>query len=350
MIIGSCGFGSTGSSVLTDFLREYDDVQVYDNFEFTLAYRVDGLQDLESHLVTKFSKTSSGDYAIKRFLDSSKMYCTPFINKPCKGKVFYKLSKEYIDSIEQLNYKGIESVDLNRGNVISNMFAFFSKKILMKYCEKILRRRLYWWPARKIHFSIKPDNFYEETIKYTNKIFEAMGADLSKPICLDQPFEGNNPRQSMKFFEDAYAIRIDRDPRDLYLEYKYSKDVDDKFFPHSNVDDFILYFKKLREKVEDDDKIISIKFEEFIYEYDKTKKRIEDFLGIKNHVAPKKWFNPQRSINNTQMIRKHPEDIEDIKKIEKELSEYLFPFENYPNVKFTGKGFTGAGRKMTDEK
>ena len=49
MIIGSCGYGATGSSVLTDLLREYDDIQVYDNFEFVIAYRVDGLQDLEYH-------------------------------------------------------------------------------------------------------------------------------------------------------------------------------------------------------------------------------------------------------------------------------------------------------------
>ena len=51
MIIGSCGYGATGSSVLTDLLREYDDIQVYDNFEFVIAYRVDGLQDLEYHLM-----------------------------------------------------------------------------------------------------------------------------------------------------------------------------------------------------------------------------------------------------------------------------------------------------------
>ena len=39
MIIGACGFGATGSSVLTDLLREYDDIQVYDTFEFiTMPY------------------------------------------------------------------------------------------------------------------------------------------------------------------------------------------------------------------------------------------------------------------------------------------------------------------------
>ena len=51
MIIGSCGFGGTGSSVLTDLLSEYDDVDVKDSFEFVLPYISDGLEDLEYHLM-----------------------------------------------------------------------------------------------------------------------------------------------------------------------------------------------------------------------------------------------------------------------------------------------------------
>ena len=272
MIIGSCGYGATGSSVLTDLLHEYDGVQVYDNFEFVLAYRVDGLQSLEFNTVIQPARQASGDYAIKRFLEASKCYKTPFINKPCNGKTFYKLSKEYVSNIEQLSFKGIETADMYTGNTIRNMFSFFSKKVWMKFWGKILKKRLYWWPARKIHFCINPDNFYEETIKYTNNILKAMGADLSKPICLDQPFEGNHPENSMKFFEDSYAIVIDRDPRDLYLEYKYSKNVDMKFVPNTSVDDFIIYYRLLRTQKKDNDRIISIRFEEFIYEYRQQKR------------------------------------------------------------------------------
>ena len=68
MIIGACGYGATGSSVVTDLLREYDNVQVYDDFEFVLSYRVDGLQDLEYHVMKQYAKNETSDYAIKRFL------------------------------------------------------------------------------------------------------------------------------------------------------------------------------------------------------------------------------------------------------------------------------------------
>lgn len=94
MIIGSCGYGATGSSVLTDLLSEYDNVQLFDSFEFVVAYRVDGLQDLEYHLMKQYAKCASGDYAIKRFRDWTSCYRTPFINKPCNGVTFQKISKD----------------------------------------------------------------------------------------------------------------------------------------------------------------------------------------------------------------------------------------------------------------
>ena len=48
MIIGACGFGATGSSVVTDYLHEFDGIQVKDNFEFTYVSGVNGLV-YESH-------------------------------------------------------------------------------------------------------------------------------------------------------------------------------------------------------------------------------------------------------------------------------------------------------------
>ena len=61
-----------------------------------------------------------------------------------------------------------------------------------------------------------------------------------------------------------------------------------------------------------------------------------------------KIFNPNRSINNTQLSRLHPEDKEDIEYIENELKEFLFPFEKFPKPEFNGKPFVGASRNMTD--
>lgn len=350
MIIGACGYGATGSSVLTDLLHEYDDVQIFDDFEFVISYRVDGLEDLEYHLMKQYAKNSSGDYAIKRFLEMSKCYKTPFINKPCSGKKFYRISEEFINEIVQISYPGVDTADILGGSILRNIFAFASKKIFMpKIVEKITRRQSYLWPCRKMYYSVEPENFYDAAKKYTNRILESMGVDLTKPVCLDQPFEGNDPTQSFPFFEDPYAVVIDRDPRDLYLSGKYTKNPNIKFAPKSNVDDFIIYYRNMRKHIQKHERVLYLRFEDLIYNYDESVSKLESFLRLGKHIRKKQVFDPERSINNTQLVRLHPEDASEIEKIGKELKEFLFPFENYPDTVFSGRPFDGAARNMVEQ-
>ena len=55
MFIGVCGYGATGSSALVGLLKEYPELKVCDNAEIQEAFRIDGLQDLEYHLVKQYS-------------------------------------------------------------------------------------------------------------------------------------------------------------------------------------------------------------------------------------------------------------------------------------------------------
>lgn len=350
MIIGSCGYGATGSSVLTDLLTEYDGIQVFDNFEFTISYRVDGIEDLEYHLMKQYAKNSSGDYAIKRFLDISKSYKTPFINKPCDGETFYRLSKKFIDEITQTTYKGMDTFDVLNGNILRNIFALASKKIFMpKLIEKITKKTSYVWPARTMYYSVEPSNFYEAAREYTSNIIESMGGNLNEKVVLDQPFEGNAPEQSFPFFEDPFAVVIDRDPRDLYLAGKYTKDPNFKFTPKDDVKKFIVYYKMMRKRRSIHKNVLNLNFEDFIYEYDRTVQKVEAFLSLGEHIRKKEVFEPSKSINNTQLIRLHPEDKKDIQEIENELPEFLYPFERYKSVEFNGRPFDGAARKMFEQ-
>ena len=154
-----------------------------------------------------------------------------------------------------------------------------------------------------MYYSVEPENFYEEAKKYINNILEAMGVDLSRPVCLDQPFEGNAPQQSFPFFDDPYAVVIDRDPRDLYLAGKYTKDPNFKFTPKKNVDDFIIYYKNLRKNQKNDNqRILRVNFEDLIYCYEDSIKKIEEFLNLGEHIREKQIFDPEKSINNTCLL------------------------------------------------
>lgn len=86
----------------------------------------------------------------------------------------------------------------------------------------------------------------------------AMGADLNKPTCLDQPFESNCPEHSFPFFEDPYAVVIDRDSGDLYFDEKYTTSPDGKFFHRTNVKDFVIHCRNMRKNITDNPRVLRI--------------------------------------------------------------------------------------------
>lgn len=353
MIIGSCGFGATGSSVITDLLREFDGLQIYDDYEFTYTYRADGLEDLEYHLVKQFSRGVSGDAAIKRFLYAARYIYTPLLHKPIDAKTFMKITNDYIDALVQTSFKGMESIDVISGNILKNIITLGMKKVILpKTVERWTHKPSYMWPNRKIYVCVKPENFYEESREYIRKIFRAMGADLDRPIVLDQPFEGNAPEQSFPFFDDPKAIIVDRDPRDLYLETKYRHLAECRFLPRDDVSKFCEYYIRMRtdRPTEDTDRILNLKFEDLIYKYDECITKIIAFLGLGEHVRRKKVFDPDRSVNNTQLIRKYPQEQHAIDHIEERLKGYLYPFELFKDIKTDGEAVLGSAKYQARRK
>lgn len=349
MIIGACGYGATGSSIITDFMREFDDVQVFDDFEFTFCYRVDGIEDLEYHVMKEFSKSISGDAAIKRFLYAANYIKTPLIHKPCNEKKYLEIVHKYIDSIVQVRFKGMESIDICSGNILRNILALgMKKKILPNTIEKWRGKPSYMWPNRELYICVQPENFYEASQEFIRDILAVMGANPNKTIVLDQPFSGNNPQKSMKFFDNPKAIVIDRDPRDLYLESKYRFLAECRFLPRDDIKKFCEYYKRIHtgRPTESTDDILLLQFENLMYHYDREIERIIKFAGLGEHVRKKAYFNPSRSVNNTQIIRKYPQEKDNIAYIEKELKDYLFPFENYQDVDTSGEAMLGSAKYL----
>lgn len=351
MIIGSCGYGATGSSVVTDFIREFDDIQIFDDFEFSFTYRVDGLQDLEYHLMKQYAKNISGDAAIKRFLYAANYIKTPLIHKPCDSKEYMRIVNKFIDSIVQTKFKGIETIDIVSGNVTRNIFALGMKKKLMKFfIERWTKKPCYLWPYRDIYVSIEPENFYEAAKQFIRDILKAMGADFSKPIVLDQPFEGNAPQNSFKYFDDPIAVLVDRDPRDLFLETKRHGFYEGRFIPIDDVKKFVEYYRRIHtgRPMEATDRILPIRLEDMIYKYEETTAKVIEFCKLGKHVRKRQIFNPDRSVNNTQLIRRYPDEQTNVEYIEKELPEFLFPYEQYKDVDTTSGGFVLGSEKSIE--
>ena len=81
----------------------------------------------------------------------------------------------------------------------------------------------------------------------------------------------------------------------------------------------------------DTNKVLRIRLEALIFDYENTRKTIIETLGLKeeDHIEKQKYFKPRVSMRGTQLYKKIPGHSEEIAYIERELKEYLFDFESY---------------------
>lgn len=82
-----------------------------------------------------------------------------------------------------------------------------------------------------------------------------------------------------------------------------------------------------------DCRILRVQFEDLIYNYDDELKEIYDFLGVGKdlHINKFKFFDPNQSINNTQLFLLKDRFEDDISVIQESLPEYIYQFPHKPS-------------------
>lgn len=347
MVIGTCGFCSTGSSAVSDYLREFDENQVLDRFEFTMVYLPDGLEDLDYHLNKNINRDDNCCIAIPRFIRAMKTseHMLSVIAGLPESEV-HKKTLAFVDSIVQMRWKSKRRTDslLYPTWFYRNIGTRLMGQRIIPLLNRLFHKQYMLYPYRMLDVSIKPDGFLDKSRQLIKWYMEKLGADYSKNIVLDQPFIGNDPAKSFKFFENAVAFVVDRDPRDNYIFTREFLSKKGRFIPSDTVEEFVFYYKLLRDNMpykDPDHRICRLNFEEMVYDYENATRKIRDFLHLSDNPHPRTVFDPELSINNTQLILKFPQYQKDVEYIERELSEYLFDFSRYPRPNNTGKMFMG---------
>lgn len=340
--IGACGFSGTGSSAICDYLKEFDENTVLDSPEFYIPYLMDGLQDLRYHLHEGGMRDFNCRIALTRYLD----LCNGFEGRPFQRVThgrFRELSAQYIESLKQIEYVGrFRNAGWLR-MLFDRMYGKFGVYKFISSIERKCGKELCIYPLRKVAISIYPEDFDKKTKKYIEDILDAMGRQEGKNVVLNQPFSGNDPAAAFSFFNNPKAIVVDRDPRDIYLLAKdFWRPGGFRAIPADNPRDFCLFYRKLRENMpykNGNADVLCVQFEDMVYRYKETTSQIRRFCGIEGAQSKQHIFVPKKSINNTQVFKRYPQFKEDIKYIEHELSEYLYPFEQFGDKDTSGQMF-----------
>lgn len=342
MIIGACGFGSTGSSAVSDYLKEYSNFQVLDSIEFTWVSAVDGLIDMDYHLNHPHNRTTDSIYAIERYKQLCANRSASFQKAGVNKEELQRSVNAFLESIIQTSWKWVRPGNKKLWDravrVFLNRIKFVSRWEI-KHGKQWNK-----YPYEDVYLSVMPENFEEAARKHVRDLLEKMGADFNKPIILDQPFPGNNPQACFKFFEDPYAVVVDRDPRDNYVFARTKLLGKWHLMPVEPVEEFVKYYRAIRKNqpyTEPHERVLSIKFEDMVYHYNETTARLREFLHLPDNPNPKSIFNPAISMPNTQVWKRFPQFAKDVEYIEKELPEYLFDYTGCPEPDPNGKMFYG---------
>ena len=337
-IVTCTGYGSTGSSVITDLLKEFDNVNSLGDFEFTFLSTVNGVRDLEYGLF-ELNNRSNVDIYIKRFMKEMNHLSHYGINhyeKWFNGN-FEKLSLEFIHSIIDVEWNGYNMMDIRDESIFVKIM-YYSERI---YQKKILRLRdtsanFYTKVMKKKRYYACPTSreaFYDKVKIYTEKLAnEIKCSNNEEYIVFDQLVPATDIENYLKYVQDLKVIVIDRDPRDLYLLEKHQ--YKEMFIPYQDVKTFVTWYRMVREckANEEHSHILRLQFEDFIYNYDKAIEDVMQFLDLKeeNWKSKKEYFNPKVSIKNTAKMQDYTskEDRDEVAYIEKELKQYCYDFKD----------------------
>jgi len=318
------GYGKSGSGACIDLLKEFEHIDG-PNREFRIAKDPYGILDLELSIVDNWEFVRH-NVAISDFLD----YCAMLGRKDGvlkkTGKNFSELldvdfmkeSVEYVNRINDFMYFG--DTMLNRYYL--NSFQSFKQRIKSKFGLS---------NAIPMHFSHpSKDKFLIETKQYLRRIFKnyAENKKISK-IVLDQAISPINIKKTLKYFDNAKLIIVDRDPRDIYATMINEKrllgsDIMDK----NSVYKYIAWHHAVRKKEIQDiddsfmqDKVLRLNFEDFFLHYERIIGEIKKFLNIEfSHKEKGIRFNYE-DINKHVGIWKNMPQQDAMKKIGEELKK-----------------------------
>jgi hypothetical protein len=149
---------------------------------------------------------------------------------------------------------------------------------------------------------------------------------------IDQAISPINIGKTLRYFDNAKLIIVDRDPRDIYATMINEKRLlGADILSNNSVDKYIKWHHAVRKQTAQDldnilmqDRVLRLNFEDFFMNYEETIKQIKEFLNIDfSHKYKGDRFQHEK-INDYVGIWRHIPDQDIMLSIKEELSEYCF--------------------------
>ena len=342
------GFLGTGSSAVIDLLREYSSCRIalnYDErgkerpYEHKLLYAKGGI--IETSLLLTNGNTAYGsDIAINSFINGMmRLYKNNFVSfgsyKRLLGIRFWESVQTYLHDIGATRLKS----GLSRSEHKKSVYFSPIIGVLQIAARIVFRRPIYKFGKANImdknpyYFAMPTkDQAISAARMFIQRYFDMCYEPGCDVMVYDQLIHPQHTSLIDHLFDDSFrVIIVKRDPRDVYClsKYVWSKP------PHGfsaplpeDYDEFASFWKAVNTFDQTSNKVLTISFEDLVYDYESTRDAIAIFLGLKeqDHINVKKYFDPDKSIKNTQVFLRDKEYLSDADRIGTRLKEFLYDF------------------------
>jgi hypothetical protein len=331
-ILSVAGYGSTGSSAVVNFLEEFDSCNVMGG-EFRLVQDPDGLEDLCCNLTDSWGWNRSDAY-IRRFIKYTDIIgrrITPLkygehLNKAFNFN-FFKHRDAFLADIVDTKWEGHWFYhDYHERNYMQVLIENFKRSLSWHFGLSPLWLRKNTKKS-KMFFVRSDKDVYCSARKFLNDLFNELDIDFEY-LVFDQLILPYHKKKFEPLFPYFKQIVVDRDPRDVYLDAKnYNA------YPITqDIESFISFYETSRQIniASNNNSTLLIQFEDLIYNYDETTKKLVDFLGIDFSTHSKKFsrLDPKVSVKNTQtwLREENSSYRKDMDLVRERLSEWCYDF------------------------
>lgn len=344
MKIAITGYYGTGSSAVLNLLEEYSTAGTGISYEYNHGYEhvpfyvPGGLFDLEWKLLYCNNVHRSTE-AIETFSKAMKRLEKNFVAfgsyRKMYGNAFAGLTDQFLKEITDFRRNTCSYSDYE----LVSSWKYYCRDLVKKF----LRMEIYGNFGTRIRRNLREcpisfvseEEFFQAARSYVAGYLEMVGPKDKKDWLFDHLLFPQDAIRVEKYFpEDFRLIIVDRDIRDMFVLNKYiwkGMGFTSSVYPE-DPKEFARFWKRMRatEKRVESDRVLYVQFEDLIYRYEETVKKIEAFTGLKaeDHLNPKTRLVPEKSIENTQNFRMHPEWEKECR-IFKELvpeAVYSFPY------------------------
>ncbi len=306
--------GNSGSGAVFDYLKTRSDMHApFYGEEFRLFNDPQGIYSLYLNLYK-----NPGNNIYSFFFDEFAKYFRSLnqIKKKKNGKKVSIFNQNFIKKTEKY-FKKIIHLEFNALPQFKRIQLNFIDKINYLSHSRIMKKSINEHNHFKVRLPISEKNFISETKNYLLKV---TSGKKNKNILLNQSINALNIDEHQKFFKNCKVIVVTRDPRSIFSSMKSRNSF---AFPGKDVNIFIDWYKHFFNKMnikKKSNNILIIKYERFLENFEKEKKKLCKFIKIKANL--KSSFSVKNSKKNLYKAKKILSKYE-LNLIENQLKSFL---------------------------